>query len=292
LDEQRKSGGMGFSSLKQWFIHLQKAVLSNEAILEHSRKFHLQQQGTRSISQWHQEVINGRKFHNQMAKVPKIDRKAILVMFIGAMSKQDRLRDKVVEKYKGLHGHAFHECPPELARQRLVEMVQCAQEIEIKIHTKRSLSQHRSFRSTSPGRHHPGETSRFATVEDEVAWLKWAAADPSKATNKPIPAPRARTPQPGIRTPVQQPVGLLGTDRQANQGLRPTQAGPASLNPKACWSCGSTEHLKFDCKATPAQVEAYKSTRLPFLRTNQARFSEVRDDEDDLLAELQYLEDE
>ena len=71
------------SDAPPWVVLLQKSIVIKEVVLEHSRRFKLQQQGSRSISEWHQAVVNGRKFHNSVADSHKIDRLAILVMFMG-----------------------------------------------------------------------------------------------------------------------------------------------------------------------------------------------------------------
>ena len=200
LEEQRSRDGIGFSSFKEWVILLQRSILTKEAILEYSRKFKIQQQGSRTVSQWHQYLITGRKFLILLAKAPRIDRQSILVMFMSGLKTDDRLRDKMTEKHLERHGHSFHECPAYLSRQRLIEMVQLAQEVEVKIHTKNlASSRHRSSpsRDSFAQRHQGRLTSALdSDPEADEAYLQWAAADPSKKKGFGTP-----------RTPQQEPVG-------------------------------------------------------------------------------------
>ena len=300
LDEQRRANGPAFSSFQKWTILLQGCILSKEAVLEHSRKFRLQQQGSRSINEWHQYLINGRKFYNNLADSPRIDRLTILVMFMGSMSKENRLRDKMLQKHKDIHIHSFHNCPPPLARQRLIEMVQLAQELEVRIRTKRNHSSSSTRPSSSP--HRFQSTSRLSALQAELAqeesFLLWTSTNPTQSQGRPVSPYRGNSTRGAAptRTTQQAPIGLTGTDRQAAPGLRPTQAGPPNLTPKACWACGSTEHLKFDCNATPAVVEAFRNARIPLLQANRPRLSLLREDaareHEAEEAELTFLEGE
>jgi hypothetical protein len=316
MELKESAGSATFRTYRSFVIRLTQLVMTEARMAaEGVRVRELRQEGSREdCNQFLCRLREACRYLNYFPVEFRVTGKEELMIFANGL-RGELLKHKMRKKYIKRKDQGFHVeatpavCPEDEAAERLAWYSQeaAAQEREIADemaaqragHQSRERGDHpagegRDRRSPSPNqrRREGAPDIRLAAATDERRGrLTPRTGDRSRSGSRTPATPR---------TPAQQPVGTVGTNRAAITGNRRVVPGPRVLEgqpasgpaARICFRCGVAGHIRADCTAPdgPNIREFQRDHRLA-LAEAVAELELMDEEEEDRLFQLQGVPD-